>query len=81
MNFTEVEVIEQLVNAYKEAGKLTYPHENLYRGRNHSVSGIGEDLLGAYLISRLEGVQIFIDQPLSMIDKSLSTRYPDLLIC
>ncbi|WP_233431511.1 hypothetical protein [Staphylococcus cohnii] len=33
------------------------------------------------MISRLEGVQIFIDQPLSMIDKSLSTRYPDLLIC
>ncbi|ORP90904.1 hypothetical protein B7969_03855, partial [Vibrio cholerae] len=59
----------------------TYPHEKLYRGRNHSISGIGEDLLGAYLISRLEGVQIFIDQPLSMIDKSLSTRYPDLLIC
>ncbi|MGT0298682.1 hypothetical protein ACV566_03810 [Staphylococcus aureus] len=33
------------------------------------------------MISKLEGVQIFIDQPLSMIDKSLSTRYPDLLIC
>ena len=81
MKFTEVEVIEHLVKAYKEAGKPTYPHENLYRGRNHSISGIGEDLLGAYLISRLEGVQIFIDQPLSMIDKSLSTRYPDLLIC
>ncbi|PCM41081.1 hypothetical protein MUA27_00395 [Mammaliicoccus sciuri] len=80
-HFTEVEVIEHLVKAYKEAGKPTYPHENLYRGRNHSISGIGEDLLGAYLISRLEGVQIFIDQPLSMIDKSLSTRYPDLLIC
>ncbi|UTI88045.1 hypothetical protein [Mammaliicoccus sciuri] len=33
------------------------------------------------MISRLEGVQIFIDQPLSMNDKSLSTRYLDLLIC
>lgn len=29
-HFTEVEVIEQLVKAYKEAGKPTYPHENLY---------------------------------------------------
>ncbi|GAB5856438.1 hypothetical protein [Staphylococcus aureus] len=67
MKFTEVEVIEHLVKAYKEAGKPTYPHENLYRGRNHSISGIGEDLLGAYLISRLEGVQIFIDQPLSCL--------------
>ncbi|MGU3126696.1 hypothetical protein ACVXZZ_06690 [Staphylococcus aureus] len=46
MKFTEVEVIEHLVKAYKEAGKPTYPHENLYRGRNHSISGIGEDLLG-----------------------------------
>lgn len=45
-HFTEVEVIEHLVKAYKEAGKPTYPHENLYRGRNHSISGIGEDLLG-----------------------------------
>ncbi|MGT0298683.1 hypothetical protein ACV566_03815 [Staphylococcus aureus] len=35
MKFTEVEVIEHLVKAYKEAGKPTYPHENLYRGRNH----------------------------------------------
>ena len=33
MKFTEVEVIEHLVKAYKEAGKPTYPHENLYRGR------------------------------------------------
>ncbi|WRN62803.1 hypothetical protein UM876_06505 [Staphylococcus aureus] len=30
MKFTEVEVIEHLVKAYKEAGKPTYPHENLY---------------------------------------------------
>ncbi|GAB5838957.1 hypothetical protein JMUB7531_29030 [Staphylococcus aureus] len=67
MKFTEVEVIEHLVKAYKEAGKPTYPHENLYRGRNHSISGIGEDLLGAYLISRLEGVQIFKVFLLSMI--------------
>ncbi|MGT2333562.1 hypothetical protein ACVPOY_02595 [Staphylococcus aureus] len=34
MKFTEVEVIEHLVKAYKEAGKPTYPHEKLYRGRN-----------------------------------------------
>ncbi|MCR1872008.1 hypothetical protein NSA33_02440 [Mammaliicoccus lentus] len=58
-HFTEVEVIKKLVKAYKEAGKPTYPHANLYRERNHSISSIGEDLLGAYWISRLEGVQIF----------------------
>lgn len=80
-HFTEQDIIKELVKAYKVAGQPTYPHENLYRARNHSISSIGEDLIGAYLIKRLDNVKIFIDQPLSMTDKSYSTRYPDLLVC
>ena len=30
MKFTEVEVIEHLVKAYKEAGKPTYPRMKIY---------------------------------------------------
>lgn len=56
MKFIEVEVIEYFVKVYKEVGKFIYFYENLYWGCNYSILGIGEDLLGVYLISRLEGV-------------------------
>jgi len=85
---TQKEFIEAIIAIYKKARHVALPAglltpDKIRRGRNHSVSGLMEDLVAYFLLRNFPTIdKITIDQPLTIRHPGKKTRviYPDLLL-
>ncbi len=84
---TPSDFIDRIEELYKNARSSAFKHERVSRGRSHSISGMLEDLMAAYLATHdLYGRKFFVDQPIRMMlpdgegPKKLKTKYPDIVV-
>ncbi len=77
---TEKELIKHIVKIYREARRVKFSNNKIFRGRSHSISSIIEDLFAYYLTQNVKCDQIYIDQPLKIEGIKGRNIYPDLVI-
>lgn len=71
---------KELIGLYSEAGKSKFPNQNVFRGRNASVSSSLEDLFADFLAKNNPNkCTYYIDQPMKFgLEKF--PKYPDIAI-
>jgi hypothetical protein len=85
---TNKELIEKVIDLYKEARVTINLKKNIRRGRSHSISSKVEDLMAVYISEFLsdnsgvlpDNIELLIDQPFTYhIDKTYAI-YPDIAV-
>ena len=76
---------EKLIKLYSDSRESIFPAENIYRGRNVSISGYLEDLFAKFIATNnpKKEFDYLIDQPMSFPSSNLDkqvTKYPDIVI-
>lgn len=85
---TQVEFIQEIINAYIQARSVTSSYRivrNIQRCRSHSISSVAEDIFAAYVydLVQTKGYSIFVDCPISVRATGVKTKtyYPDIVVC
>jgi len=77
------ELIDSIIELYKEARVTVFSKANIKRGRNHSIASKVEDLFAVYVSELLpDDVEILIDQPFTYRNDNNTNYaiYPDIAV-
>lgn len=85
---TDKELIDKIIELYKEARVTTILKKNIRRGRNHSISSKVEDLFAVYIAELLsdnsdslpDNIELLIDQPFTYLTDKTYAIYPDIAV-
>jgi hypothetical protein len=88
ITMTQQDFLAEVINIYAKSRQVVLPSgleitDKIRRGRNHTVSGMLEDLFACFLLKNFPSIdKIAIDQPLTIRQsaKKAKVLYPDLLL-
>lgn len=75
------EFVQEIIDRYHKAREPVLPHDRIFRGESRSIASETEDIFARYLIERLPGCVIFINQTITTGTGAKRIRIkPDLVI-
>lgn len=84
---TDKELIDKIIDLYKDARVTTILGKNISRGRSHSISSRVEDLFAVYISEFLfdngelpDNTALLIDQPFTYHTNKTYAIYPDIAV-